>query len=163
MDGSCSGGVSSTKPSQSTMTTTPIGQPTAPPSTITSSTKSQTTSPTTSSSTTSSASASVAPTVVPSAGNFLNQGCFYASTTGILIADNQTDSEMTVAKCVEFASNSAWQFAGLEGNTCRVGNTLHNISTALVDQQSCSLPCSGATDEICGGSGQHLQVSHLTR
>ncbi len=65
-----------------------------------------------------SASPAPTPTVVSSVGNFQDAGCFFDSTTArVLVADSTSDSSdtgLTVEKCIAFAQNGAWQFAGVE-------------------------------------------------
>ncbi len=59
-----------------------------------------------------------APAVVPSVGTFYNSGCFVDSISARdLVAGNKTDqssTEMTVEKCVAFAQDGGWRYAGVE-------------------------------------------------
>lgn len=66
----------------------------------------------------SSTSSLPSPTVVPSVGDFGNTGCFFDSTSAqVLVANSIVDQSatgMTVEKCVAFAQNGSWRFAGVE-------------------------------------------------
>jgi hypothetical protein len=58
------------------------------------------------------------PTVVPSVGSFHSSGCFFDTTAArVLIADSQTAQGadgMTVEKCIAFAQDGGWKYAGVE-------------------------------------------------
>ncbi|KAK4206827.1 hypothetical protein QBC37DRAFT_258106, partial [Rhypophila decipiens] len=101
------------------------------------------------------------PVVVPSVGSFKNQGCFfdYASGHRVLQADSTTDdseSGMTVEKCVVFARRNYWRYAGVEfGSQCFVGNTLRDAQGAPI--RDCNMPCAGNDLDLCG-SGNHIEV-----
>jgi hypothetical protein len=65
---------------------------------------------------------------------------------------------MSVQECVDFAFQGAWQYAGLKnGRTCLVGSTLHNTSSAAVEQSQCASPCTGDASQACG-SGANIQL-----
>jgi hypothetical protein len=59
-----------------------------------------------------------APTIVPSVGTFQNSGCFVDSVSArVLVAESTTDlssTGMTVEKCVAFAQEGGWKYAGVE-------------------------------------------------
>ena len=66
--------------------------------------------------------------MVASVGPFVNQGCFQDSPSSrVLVADSTEDDSstgMTVEKCVAFAQQNNWQYAGVE--TGRYVNNLLN-------------------------------------
>lgn len=59
------------------------------------------------------------PTVVPQVSSYKAQGCYQDSgDSRVLVADSTTDANgMTVEKCVAFAQNNNWQYAGVEFGT----------------------------------------------
>ncbi|KAL7941069.1 hypothetical protein V8C42DRAFT_361317 [Trichoderma barbatum] len=97
---------------------------------------------------------------VPSVGAYKNTGCFVDSSTArVLVAANSTDHSatgMTVEKCIAFAQDGGWKYAGVEyGGECHVGNTLHNPSPAAASE--CNQRCAGNQGEFCG-AGNRIQV-----
>ncbi|KAL5332569.1 peptidase S8/S53 domain-containing protein, partial [Aspergillus crustosus] len=66
--------------------------------------------------------------------------------------DNESSSEMTPERCVKFAQDGAWKYAGVEySSQCFVGNTLH---TDDKDNDGCDMPCTGDKEKLCGGEGR---------
>ncbi|OTA55979.1 hypothetical protein K449DRAFT_375976, partial [Hypoxylon sp. EC38] len=62
-------------------------------------------------------------------------------------------NDMTVEKCIEFADDGAWRFAGVEfGIQCFVGNTLHGASAS--NPTDCNQACSGNLAEVCGAGNR---------
>ncbi|KAH6694937.1 hypothetical protein BKA61DRAFT_741936 [Leptodontidium sp. MPI-SDFR-AT-0119] len=100
------------------------------------------------------------PTEVPQVGDFKDIGCYQDSPDSrILVADStedQSSTGMTVEKCVAFAIDNSWQYAGVEfGGQCFVGNSLHGAATA--PQSDCSQACAGNPSETCG-NGNRMQI-----
>ncbi|KAI1374021.1 hypothetical protein F4677DRAFT_461856 [Hypoxylon crocopeplum] len=122
---------------------------TAPPSSTPISTMSSSTITTSTTTTT-----KPTPTVVSSVGSFSNQGCFFdQETPRVLVADSMDDSQMTVEKCVKFADDGSWRYAGVEfGSQCFVGNTLHGASGS--SSSDCNQACPGNPAEVCGASNR---------
>ena len=92
----------------------------------------------------------------------------------VLIADSSVDNGatgMTTGKCVAFAQQGAWQYAGVETgrfvlyiflrpgadvrSECWVGNTMHSASPAAAGD--CDTTCAGNNTEVCGG-GNRIQI-----
>jgi len=78
------------------------------------------------------------------------------NNTGNLRALNGGPSEelsnMTIATCIDFCSNNAFAFAGLEyTRECYCANYISTFSTHLSDS-ACTLPCAGNSSQICGGA-----------
>ncbi|KAL5332144.1 hypothetical protein BJX70DRAFT_385026 [Aspergillus crustosus] len=66
--------------------------------------------------------------------------------------DDESSSEMTPERCVKFAQDGAWKYAGVEySSQCFVGNTLH---TDDKDNDGCNMPCTGDKEKLCGGEGR---------
>ncbi|KAI5455943.1 hypothetical protein BGZ63DRAFT_409575 [Mariannaea sp. PMI_226] len=108
----------------------------------------------------STSTATSTPTVVPSVGLYVNTGCFTDSFSArVLVAGNKTDQSatgMTVEKCVSFAEDGGWRYAGVEyGGECHVGNTLHHATKA--SPGDCNQKCAGNQAEYCG-SGNRIQI-----
>ncbi|KAL7940247.1 hypothetical protein V8C42DRAFT_338118 [Trichoderma barbatum] len=98
--------------------------------------------------------------VVPSVGSYLNQGCFIDSISARVLTEKSTTDQsatgMTVKKCVEFARQGSYMYAGVEyGGECYVGNTLKNPAPA--SSADCNRPCAGNTTEACG-DGNRIQI-----
>ncbi|PNH29669.1 hypothetical protein VD0002_g420 [Verticillium dahliae] len=112
--GGCVGGSGEVKSSTTratTSATTPVTATDREITTSTSSTTSIASVPTTTTLT--------LPTLVPRIDNFVNKGCFYVANLKrrVLRADSTVDASntgMTVSKCIEFARNNNWQYAGVE-------------------------------------------------
>ncbi|CAG7916266.1 unnamed protein product [Penicillium olsonii] len=112
-----------------------------------------------SSSSSSSSSSSIAPTptIAPQVDAFTFGGCFVDSSDArILVADSTEDGSsdgMTIEKCVAFADDGAWRYAGVEfGSQCYVGNTMHGQDK--YPDSDCKTPCAGNPAEICGDGGR---------
>ncbi|KAI1626313.1 hypothetical protein EDD37DRAFT_339263 [Exophiala viscosa] len=57
---------------------------------------------------------------------------------------------MTNDGCISFCDNAGLAVAGTEyGGQCFCGD---DISSTKLDEAECSMPCTGATNEVCGGS-----------
>ncbi|KAK4226037.1 hypothetical protein QBC38DRAFT_529662 [Podospora fimiseda] len=100
------------------------------------------------------------PGLVPKVDNFENIGCYFDSTTArVLRADNTQDassSGMTVEKCVKYAQDNHWRYAGVQfGIECYIGNTLRGAEDA--PQRDCNMACAGNSQQLCG-SGNRIQV-----
>jgi len=74
-----------------------------------------------------------------------------------LTGDSYTDvSEMTIEWCVkDFCEPRGFTYAGLEYSTqCYCGDSLPTDRAPVSDiMGQCSMPCSGNSSEVCGGSG----------
>jgi hypothetical protein len=72
----------------------------------------------------------------------------------VLIGDKFVDTtRMTVEKCIQFARDGYWQYAGVEfGQECFAGNSLHDASQSATD--NCDQACSGNSKEICGAGNR---------
>ncbi|KAH8812238.1 WSC domain-containing protein [Xylogone sp. PMI_703] len=126
-----------------------------PPATTTSKTTANPPPPPASSTTTGGGAA--APTLVSGSGSFSNIGCFVDLIDArVLVAGSSVDHSstgMTVGKCISFASDGGFQFAGVEfGGECWVGNTVHDAVSA--SQSDCNQACDGNSRELCGASGR---------
>jgi hypothetical protein len=103
------GGGSSTTTKSSVSTSHPSSTATSPPSSITT---------TVSSMLTQSSRTPSSPTEVAQVGDFVDVGCFQdSSDSRILVGDStedQSSTGMTVEKCVAFALQNNWQYAGVE-------------------------------------------------
>jgi len=63
---------------------------------------------------------------------------------------NFDGNEMSSTKCVAFCDSQGFSIAGTEyAGQCFCGDVL---DTAKVDEGECDMPCTGASEEICGGS-----------
>jgi len=93
---------------------------------------------------------------VPAVGTYEAAGCGYDSTSArVLVADTYQDAAMTVQKCVEFAYEGGFRYAGVEwGTECFVGNTLHNLNQA--PNEDCGQRCGGNPAQWCGNVNRVL-------
>lgn len=80
------------------------------------------------------------------------------SSLSAMAGPDQTDAQMTVAKCANFClSASSHHFFGLDaGNHCRCGNgTKLPVSIApAAASTECNTACGGTSGEICGGTNR---------
>ncbi|KAI5776253.1 WSC domain-containing protein [Geopyxis carbonaria] len=68
---------------------------------------------------------------------------------------------MTVDRCLQFCTTADFALAGLEyGNECYCGNTLRN--NAAVGKDGCTMACTGASGELCGGVSRLAVYSNPT-
>ena len=62
---------------------------------------------------------------------------------------------MTNAKCMAFCSNAGYKYAGTEwSRECWCANSYaatRQPATTIASVHNCNFPCSGATNEFCGG------------
>ncbi|WWD16948.1 hypothetical protein CI109_101380 [Kwoniella shandongensis] len=67
---------------------------------------------------------------------------------------NYASSDMTQATCAAFCASKGHSIAGLEYSTeCWCGDALTNGASLLKTSEGCNMPCGGASNTVCGGSG----------
>ena len=65
---------------------------------------------------------------------------------------------MTIEVCKEYCRNMGWAIAGTESsNQCFCGNV---APTRTEDKSACNAPCSGNSQQICGGEWA-MHIYHL--
>jgi len=98
---------------------------------------------------------------VPAVGTYEAAGCGYDSASArVLVADTYQDAAMTVQKCVEFAYEGGFRYAGVEwGTECFVGNTLHNLNQA--PNEDCGQRCGGNPAQWCGNVNRVLVYTDM--
>lgn len=66
---------------------------------------------------------------------------------------------MTIERCKEYCRDNNWAVAGLEySKECFCGN---ESPTKIIPDSRCNKPCSGNSQQICGG-GWALNIYHLS-
>ncbi|KAL8689037.1 MAG: hypothetical protein Q9218_005195 [Villophora microphyllina] len=118
-------------------------------STVISTTTSSTSTGTSKTSSTTSAT-TTGPAAVQTAGTFAFQGCYSEGTSGRALADTNTaSSTMSVEVCAAFCKG--YSYMAVEySSECYCGNTIA-AGSALVTDNGCTMTCSGAPSEFCGG------------
>lgn len=93
---------------------------------------------------------STGPAAVQTAGSFSYQGCYSEGTSGrALGATYTTSGTMTVELCAAFCKG--YTYMGVEySSECYCDNTI-GAGGAPVTDGGCSMTCSGAPSEFCGG------------
>jgi len=90
------------------------------------------------------------PDVLPT--NWTSVGCFTdISTSRTLAATSLIQDPMTIEACIHFCQNAGYIYAGVEySRECYCDSTTQ-IPSQPVSLSDCSMPCSGNTNETCGG------------
>ncbi|KAJ7659270.1 copper radical oxidase [Mycena polygramma] len=89
-------------------------------------------------------------------GNWSSIGCFTDNTAARTLTGASTTDlvNMTVENCIGFCEGKQFIFAGLEFmQECYCDNFIEN-SAQNVSITECNLPCTGLSDESCGGSNR---------
>jgi len=77
---------------------------------------------------------------------------FYGRTLPTVV---YAEDAMTNAKCMAFCSNAGYKYAGTEwSRECWCANSYaatRQPATTIASVHNCNFPCSGATNEFCGG------------
>ncbi|KAF2864815.1 glyoxal oxidase N-terminus-domain-containing protein [Massariosphaeria phaeospora] len=80
-------------------------------------------------------------------------GCYSDSTASRSLRSAAPVGDMSAQKCITYCNTRGYKFAGTEySNECFCGNTIQ-APGAEVDS-GCSMECSGAPGEACGGPGR---------
>jgi hypothetical protein len=96
----------------------------------------------------------------PEASQFEYVGCFAEKEStstvralgGASVADQ---SEMTVFGCARFCLNRGFLVFGVEFKSeCYCGTAADKTSLGKAPEIECDMPCSGAEDQLCGGSSR---------
>jgi WSC domain len=99
------------------------------------------------------------PVAHPEVNQFAYVGCFAENASGVpralpggTVADQ---SEMTVTACGRFCLNRGFLVFGLEyKNECYCGTVDDRAKMKRATEADCSMACSGASDQTCGGSSR---------
>ncbi|KAF9477666.1 WSC-domain-containing protein [Pholiota conissans] len=90
-------------------------------------------------------------------------GCFSdtpASRT-LKIAAFTDITNMTIESCIAFCTPNVYQYAGVEfSRECYCDNVIEAPGVPI-SEDDCNMPCTGNSDEICGGSGA-INIFSLT-
>ncbi len=83
------------------------------------------------------------------------KGCFQDNPSRILrgaTENYQLQWQVDSVKCFQHCEANGYAYAGTEyGKECWCGTSLHS-NAPLLPETTCSMPCLGKSDEICGGS-----------
>jgi hypothetical protein len=86
--------------------------------------------------------------------DYKSLGCYSEGTSGRSLnwrQDSVAAATMTVETCLAACKAGGYSFAGIEfAQECYCGVVLGN-GTLPVDDGSCSMPCNGNKNEMCGG------------
>ncbi len=78
-------------------------------------------------------------------------GCFRDTDQRDLNATQWDDGQMTPQRCIRTCADSGFEYAGLQyGSQCFCGNSHGRFGR--IDSSSCSMPCSGNSGLMCGGT-----------
>ncbi|KAJ6532912.1 galactose oxidase [Mycena vulgaris] len=88
-------------------------------------------------------------------GNWSSLGCYTDGAARTLTGASNTDTaNMTVENCIAFCDSKNFIFAGVEFmQECYCDDFIENSGTSA-PITDCSLACTGAPDESCGGPGR---------
>ncbi|KAI0018314.1 putative glyoxal oxidase [Xylariomycetidae sp. FL0641] len=94
--------------------------------------------------------------VVPSAaeldGMWNYMGCYTEVPGRALNQASFVQNNMTIESCLAFCDGQQYAYAGLEySSECYCGAQLPNNSMHVNGSTDCTMPCSGNTQEVCGG------------
>eukprot|EP00879_Flechtneria_rotunda_P010453 GHRR01010929.1.p1 GENE.GHRR01010929.1~~GHRR01010929.1.p1 ORF type:complete len:962 (+),score=236.94 GHRR01010929.1:64-2949(+) len=105
------------------------------------------------------------PVAAPTGQNWTYKGCYQDSLGGqirrVPAALGTNDGEMTPSKCAELALAQEYTVFALQfGGECFGGNDL-DFATELgvLDEERCSMGCSGNPDQTCGGANANRVFS----
>ena len=92
---------------------------------------------------------------IAESSEYMSLGCYTEGTTGRSLIYSQWDflnaENMTTETCLEACGSKGYPFAGTEfGRECYCGVVLGNGTTSA-SADSCSTPCTGNSDQFCGG------------
>lgn len=84
------------------------------------------------------------------------KGCYVDGANGRILSVQQPDSQtLTIEKCVSTCIAAGYSVAGMEySSQCFCGNSISNGGVLANADTECNTPCSGNSNEECGGGGR---------